>query len=306
MPTGPTAPDFDFPPLPLDAWQDSKETLHLFLQIIGKIRLRLHPKLNHWWHVALYPSPRGFTTGRVPYGGLEFEILFDMIDHRVAVQTSVGGVGGFAVPGLSVAAFYRTLLATLSDLGIAVHILAHPYDHKSKVPFAEDTVERRYDPEYVARFWRIASQIASILEEVRGRFLGKATPVHLFWHSFDLAYTRFSGRSAPPLRGRNPSDREAYSHEVISVGFWAGDDRLREPAFYAYAYPEPEGLADHPLTPDAARWVDQGGSSMAILTYDAMRSLPAPRAGLLDFAESTYRAAATLGRWPTAELDVSG
>lgn len=295
-------PPLDLPALPLADWQDSKETLHLFLQIVGKIRMTLHPKLNHWWHVTLYPVPRGFTTGRIPYGGREIEILFDVIDHELRIMDSTGAVESFAVSGLSVADFYEQTLAALGRLGVAVQILAKPYDHKSKTPFAEDRAHAGYDGESVRRFQRIVSEVASVFEVFRGRFVGKSTPVHLYWHSFDLALTRFSGRAAPPMEGGTRADKEAYSHEVISFGFWAGDDQTPAPAFYSYTYPEPKGLRDAALSPAEAIWADRNGSALAVYGYDDFRQAPDPRAALLSFMESAYQAGAARAGWPVAEL----
>ena len=293
---------FDWPALPYDDWKDSKETLHLFLQIIGKIRLKAHPKLNHWWHVTLYPSPRGLTTGRIPYGGRGFEILFDMHDHDLRVSADDGRVERFSVPGLSVADFYRETIAALARLDIVVPIVPVPYENASKIPFADDHVHKTYDAAVVHRFWQILTQVASVFEVFRGRFAGKQTPAHLFWHSFDLAVTRFSGRAAPPLEGGTASDREAYSHEVVSVGFWSGDDSVQEPAFYAYAYPEPAGLADTALRPAAAGWADRGGTALALYRYDDMRRSADPAAALLDFLQSAYDAGAGRAGWPIADL----
>ncbi|MEM8784526.1 MAG: DUF5996 family protein [Pseudomonadota bacterium] len=293
---------FEFPAMPYEDWKDSKETLHLFCQIVGKVRLKLHPKLNHWWHVTLYPSSRGFSTGKIPYGGNDLQIDFDLIDHCLILRTCGGGLRSFDLPGLSVSAFYGLVMSALEELQVPVRILARPYDHPSKIPFAEDHAPRAYDKAAIHRYWRVTSQIGSIFEVFRAGFVGKATPVHLFWHSFDLAYTRFSGRPAPRLQGRNPSDEEAYSHEVISVGFWAGDDTVREPAFYAYAYPDPEGLADTPIEPGPAVWNTAGGTAMGFLRYEDFRVLDDPQAGLLAFCESAYANAARLANWPDGLL----
>lgn len=290
------------PPLPYGDWVDTKETLHLFTQILGKIRLKAHPKLNHWWHVTLYPSPRGLTTGRIPYGDGSFEILFDMIDHRIAITTSDGDAQGFDVPGKSVAQFYDATMGALDALGINVPILAEPYENKSTIPFARDTVHAAYDTEAVQRYWQVISAATTIMDIFRGRFAGKSTPVHLFWHSFDLVLTRFSGRATPLKDARTQSDREAYSHEVISFGFWPGDDTAPAPAFYAYAYPEPAGLADEPLRPDGAQWVDKNGGAMAILPYDAMRTANDPASALIAFMESAYLAGATRADWDVEGL----
>lgn len=295
-------PAFDLPPLPLEDWEDTKETLHLFLQIVGKIRLKTHPKLNHWWHVTLYPSSHGVTTRRIPYGGADFEVSFDFLEHTLTVARCDGKECSFALPGLSVADFYDKVFAALTELGIDVRIHAVPYDRPYTTPFAKDTEHRTYDSDKVHAYWRALTQIASVFEEFRGRFLGKSTPVHLFWHSFDLALTRFSGKKAPPLQGGSKADREAYSHEVISFGWWAGDDKVREAAFYAYTAPEPTDIQSMPLEPAAALWNDVGGSHMAFLPYDAVRTSPDPRATLLAFLESAYQAGAQKADWPIDEF----
>lgn len=297
MPT----PAYDFPPLPLDAWADSKETLHLMCQIVGKVRLALHPKQNHWWHVTLYVDTRGLTTRPIPYGGALVEIAFDLLDHTLVVSTSAGERRSIPLAGLSVAAFYERLRDALGELGVEAHILARPYDHASKTPFPEDHAHAAYDGDAVTRYWHALRQINAVFEVFRGRFVGKATPVHLFWHSFDLAYTRFSGKAAP-MEGGTRADREAYSHEVISFGFWAGDDSMPAPAFYGYAYPEPAGLRDEKLAPDAARWAEQRGGSMALLMYDDLRRAADPNGTLLAFLESAYQGAARRAGWPVAEL----
>lgn len=295
-------PPFKFEPLPLEAWEDTKKTLHLFCQIVGKIRLRAHPRLNHWWHVPLYVSSRGLTTRAVPYGGADFEIELDLIDHVLEVSKTTGETRSLPLDGLSVARFYEAVVRSLAELGIHIPILARPYEHESKIPFAEDDEHKSYDKEFVGRYWRTLVQIDSIFKTFSGRFVGKQTPVHLYWHSFDLAQTRFSGRRAPPMEGGTPSDREAYSHEVISFGFWPGDDKLREPAFYSYTYPEPDGLADEPLTPAGASWVGETGGLMALLKYQDLVTAADPEDILLGFCESAYQAGARRAGWPVSDL----
>ena len=293
------------PPLPLEAWEETKETLHRFVQIVGKVRLTTAPRRNHWWHVPLYVTTRGLTTSAIPYGGRAFAIDFDFVDHRLVITTSGGTVEGFALAdGLSVARFYQDLFARLRALGIEVAIRARPYELTPDLPFAEDQAHAAYDPVFVARWWRVLLQMAGIFEEFGGRFVGKSSPVHLFWHSFDLALTRFSGRRAPERAGVDPVTREAYSHEVISFGFWPGDARVRAPAFYSYTAPEPPGLTEQPLTPTAASWSDTGRGSLALLMYDDLRRLPAPRAALLEFLESAYRAGARTASWDEAAFAV--
>lgn len=290
-----------FPSLAYESWVESKETLHLFLQIIGKVRLKAHPKLNHWWHVTLYPAARGLTTGRIPYGEGSFEIFFDMLDHVVRITRHDGRDIRFDAPGKTVAAFHRALFEALKTLDVHVEILGRPYENKSTMAFAKDDRPRAYDIEAVSRYLQAICSIASVFEVFRGRFVGKQTPVQLFWHSFDLVVTRFSGR-AYPLEGGTQSDKEAYSHEVISVGFWPGDDSFPTAAFYGYAYPEPEDLKTSPLAPAEALWVDKNGAAMAILDYEDMRQSADPAAALLSFIESLYQGAASKADWPIAEL----
>ena len=288
-----------FPRMPLDDWRATKNTLHLYAQIVGKIRLRTHPRINHWWHVTLYVSPRGLTTRSIPYGSGNFEIEFDFKDHELKMRTSDGRSEDFALyDGLAVADFYASVFANLAKLGIKPEIKAVPYEAPSITPFAEDHENKSYDKEYVERFHQILVAVDDIFEEFRGRFTGKSTPVHLFWHSFDLALTRFSGKPAPPMPEANMVTREAYSHEVISFGFWFGDDKeggVPAPAFYSYTAPAPAGLKDEPLRPDSAFWAPDGG--MALLMYDDVRSKENARELILDFLESGYQAGATRAGW---------
>jgi hypothetical protein len=290
-----------FPSLPLENWRPTKNTLHLYLQIVGKIRLKLFPRINHWWHVALYVSPRGITTRPIPYGAGSFEIEFDFCDHVLRIKCDTGDSREFPLrDGLSVAEFYRQVFENLAALGIDVKIRAIPYEAPSKIPFAEDTENMSYDKEYIERFHRILVSVNNIFEEFRGRFTGKSTPVHLFWHSFDLALTRFSGKPAKMREGAGMVEAEAYSHEVISFGFWAGDDKVPAPAFYSYAAPEPAGLADEKLGPDSARWNEANGSHMAVLMYDDIRGSDSPREKVLEFLESAYQAGAKRAGWDIA------
>lgn len=282
-------------------WVDTRDTLHLMLQIIGKIRMSAHPKLNHWWHVTLYPDVRGLSTGRIPYRDSGFDIHFDLLDHRVSITRNDGQYRSFDPAGLSIADFYWQLFDALDALDIAVDIYPVPFDNKSTVPFDQDNAERAYDREAVHQYWSVLCAISGVFEQYRAGFLGKQTPVHLFWHSFDLAVTRFSGR-AHPLETERQSDREAYSHEVISIGFWPGDDTFPEAAFYGYAYPDPAGLADTTLAPSTAQWVDQNGSAMAILRYDDWRTSTQPDHDLLAFLQSVYANSAELAEWPVNEL----
>ena len=287
-----------FPEMPLDAWRPTKNTLHLFLQIVGKIRLKAHPRINHWWHVPLYVTPRGVSTRTIPYAGGSFEIEFDFKDHELKMRTSDGRVEDFALyDGLTVADFHASVFANLAKLGVHTEIKAIPYEAPSKIPFADDHENKSYDKEYVERLHQILVAVDDIFEEFRGRFTGKSTPVHLFWHSFDLALTRFSGNPAPAIDGANMVTREAYSHEVISFGFWFGDDKensVAAPAFYSYTAPAPIGLAEEPLSPDTAFWTPDG---MALLMYANVRNAESPREMVLDFLESAYQAGAKRASW---------
>jgi len=290
--------------MPLDAWRPTKNTLHLYLQIVGKVRLALHPRVNHWWHVAFYVSARGLTTGRIPYEGGNFEIEFDFHAHKLEIRTGKGSVEDFALyDGLTVADFYSSVFANLAKLGIHTQIWAVPYEAPSTTPFAQDTGNHFYDKEYIERFHQVLSSVDCILQEFRGRFTGKSTPVHVFWHSFDIALTRFSGRPAPPMPDANMVTREAYSHEVISFGFWFGDDKpnsVAAPAFYSYTAPKPDGLENEPLKPEKAFWTPDG--AMALLMYDNIREQPDAREQVLDFLESAYQAGCKRANWAVSEL----
>ncbi len=291
-----------FPPLPLEDWKPTKNTLHLYLQIVGKIRLKLFPRLNHWWHVPFYVSTRGLTTRPIPYHHGNFEIEFDFIEHELKIICHGGEQKSFALEdGLTVADFYKKLFENLHALGIEAEIWAVPYETPSRIPFAEDQTNKSYDKEYVARFHRILVSLNQIFEEFRGRFIGKSTPVHLFWHSFDLALTRFSGKKVEPREGAGMVEREAYSHEVISFGFWAGDDNVTAPAFYSYTAPEPKNLMDKPLKPDTAFW-DNTKGAMALLMYDDARNSDNPAETILEFLESAYQAGAKTADWDTEKF----
>jgi hypothetical protein len=291
-----------FPPLPLGEWRATKNTLHLYLQIVGKIRLSLFPRLNHWWHVPFYVSTRGLTTRPIPYASGNFEIEFDFIEHALKISTNQGERREFALAdGLTVADFYQKVFENLAALGIEAKIRAVPYEAPSKTPFAEDTENKSYDKEYVERFRRILVSVDAVFEEFRGRFTGKSTPVHLFWHSFDLALTRFSGKPAPVREEAGTVEREAYSHEVISFGFWAGDDNVPAPAFYSYTAPEPAGLTEEKLKPGAAIWNTDKGA-MALLMYDEARNATRPRETILEFLESAYQAGAKRAGWNVEEF----
>ena len=294
-----------FPPLPYLPWARSKLTLHLFLQIVGKLRLALTHEKAHWWNVTLHPTACGLSTGPIAYGGSILDIEFDFLQHLLRIRTSRGGQAEFHLKDTSVAAFYNRLFAELKSLGVEAKILARPFDNVGELPFAKDHDNAHYDPEAVARYWRALIQAHNLLYEFSARFSGKATPVHFFWHSMDIAYTRFSGRKAdPPLPGdARVSDRNAYSHEVISFGFWPGDPKFGEAAFYAYAFPSPAGLAERRLEPASAEWVEQNGAPLAILRYDDVRGSSDPRRSVLDFCESVYQHAAELAGWERDELN---
>lgn len=296
-----------WPQLPFEPWRASKITLHLFCQIVGKVRLALQPKMSHWWHVTLYLSPRGLTTGAMPHGDRTCELELDLTAHTLELSVSDGRRRSFPLAGQSVASFHAELMGNLRDLGLPVAIVGKPFDPErveSDVPFAEDHAHADYDPEAVHRFWRVLSLIEPVFQEFRGWFLGKVSPVHFFWHSLDLAVTRFSGRSAPAADGADPVTREAYSHEVISSGFWAGDANVPFPAFYTYAAPEPAGLAEEPLAPAAAWWERlDGGTHMGMLRYDDLLATPEPRRALLDFLGSSYRAGARRAGWDQGALE---
>lgn len=296
----------NLPPLPLEEWEETKDTFHLYVQIVGKIRLASTPPRNHWWHCPLYVSARGLTTRRMHHDGLSFEIELDLIEHQLVARNDRGEEASFRLRnGLSVARFHDELLTRLEELGIHPSIKAEPYGLPTTTPFAEDTEHASYDPEYVGRFWRILSEVEWILEEFAGWFRGKSSPVHLFWHSLDLAVTRFSGRRLPEALGGDPVSREAYTDEVISFGFWPGDAKVPRPAFYSYTAPEPPGLTEQPLAPEEAFWAETGSSHQARLWYDDVRAAASPRAALLSFLQSAYEAGATVARWNIEELSSS-
>lgn len=293
----------DLPPLPLEAWRPTKDTLHLYAQVVGKVRLATTPLRNHWWNVPLYVDVRGLTTRRLHHGDTTFGIDFDFIDHELRVRTDRGTIEGFALhDGLSVAEFHDRLMALLRDVGVEVAIRAEPFGVPMTTPFAEDREHAAYDADAVARWWRIAGWADRVLEGFSGWFCGKTSPVHLYWHSFDLAVTRFSGRRAPALPEADPVTREAYADEVISFGFWAGDHQIAEPAFYSYTAPEPAGLAEAPLEPAEAFWAPAGAGHMALLRYEDVRASADPQETLLRFLRSAYRAGAAAAGWDETGL----
>jgi hypothetical protein len=289
-----------FPPLPLAEWEETKETLHRYVQIVGKVRLEYSPFRNHWWHVPLYVSTRGLTTGPIPYGHITFEISFDLLENRLVVSTSEGEGFAFVLDDLPVAKFYGRLFDGLRSLGLEIRINPKPFDLGDEQTLAENTFHRVCDREHVRRYRRVLVQVDQVFKEFAGRFNGKTSPVQLYWHSFDLAVTRFSGRRAPEREGADKVTREAYSHEVVSFGFWPGDKDVRSPAFYSYTAPEPDGLTAQPLLPQAAFWAPEGG--MALLMYDDLRKTASPKETLLDFLESAYLAGARTAGWDVEEF----
>jgi hypothetical protein len=305
---GPVAGNDAWPPLPLEAWSETLAGLHLRLQIIGKVRLTCSPWWNHSWHATTYLTARGLTTSPIPYGERSFEIELDLHDHEVRVASSDPREAAVALEPQSIAAFHQRLMEALADLGLEVRIHARPNELEEAIPFHQDLVERPYDRDAVHRFWRVLVQADRVFKAFRSRFIGKCSPVHLFWGAADLAVTRFSGRPAPEHPGGIPNlpdwvTREAYSHEVSSCGFWAGGGAVPYPAFYSYAYPEPPGFGQAPVAPAEAFYSEE--LRELILPYDAVRSSPSPDATLLEFLESSYQAAADLGVWDRQALERS-
>jgi hypothetical protein len=271
----------------------------MWTQIVGKIRMTLSPKLNHWWHTTLYVNARGLTTSPIPYGGGVFEIQFDFIRHEIEILTSDGQRESFALAPEAVAVFYDRLMAALRSLSIGVAIDTKPQEVPNPIRFEQDYQHASYDRDFAHRWWRALLSSSIVMGEFRSRFVGKCSPVHFFWGSFDLACTRFSGRAAPSRKGIISS--EGYSHEVISAGFWPGGGAIQGAAYYAYAAPQPAGMADEPALPAAAFWSKE--LSEFILMYDDVRRGPSPRDALLDFLESTYAAGAKLAKWDRASLE---
>jgi hypothetical protein len=290
-----------WPPLPLSEWQDTCDTLHMWTQIVGKTRLALAPLVNHWWNVPLYVTPRGLTTSAVPYGDNTFEAEFDFIAHRLRLCNCDGDEHDIALYPRSVADFYAEYMSHLRSLGIEVNINTMPSEFADPIRFEQDRKHASYDKDSVERFHRILIGSDRLFQQFRSRFIGKSSPVHFFWGSFDLAVTRFSGKPAPQRAGADAITREAYSHEVISCGFWPGDARFPQPAFYAYAAPSPAGLDKVPVRPQAAYWDTTLGEFL--LKYDDVRTATSPDEAVLDFCESTYEAAANLAGWDRDSLE---
>jgi len=291
------------PELPLDGWRPTKETLHRYAQIVGKIRLEHAPYGNHWWHAPLHVTPRGMRAAHMFGGDRSFEIEFDLAGHAVEIVTSAGDRASVALrDGLSVAAFYGELTSALAGVGVEVDLAnPRPFDLGDERPFAEDTEHAAYDAEAIERFHRIILWVDYVFRVFSGRFSGKSSPVHLFWHGFDLAVTRFSGRRVDLPTEVNMLTREGYSHEVISFGFWPGDAKVPAPAFYSYTAPAPDGLSDHPVRPPEASW---GPGGMALLPYEAVRTSGTPEDTLLAFLESAYQAGATAANWDIPALTI--
>src|SRR5437773_4094086 len=295
-----------WPELNYADWKETCATLHMWTQIVGKIRLTLTPWTNHSWHVTLYVTSRGLTTSPIPHSVSTFEIQFDFINHQLLVDKSDGARRKLELKPQSVADFYRTLMRTLEDLDLPVTINTMPNEIENPVPLDQDEEHHSYDPEYANRFWRVLVQVDRVFKEFRARFCGKCSPVHFFWGAPDLAVTRFSGRLAPPHPGGFPHmpdavTREAYSQEVSSLGFWPGADAMPQAIFYSYAYPEPKGFSEAKAKPDAASYNSQFHEF--VLPYDAVRTSKSPDDAILDFAQSTYDAASQLGNWDRAALE---
>ena len=298
-----------WPALPFAEWRATAETLHMWTQIVGKVRLSLTPWINHSWHVTLYLTARGLTTSPIPHGLQTFELRFDFLDHHLRILKSDGGQRLIELRPQSVAEFYRAVMDGLAELDLPVKIDRLPNEIADPIAFDEDETHGAYDPEYANRFWRVLAQSARVFQKFRAGFCGKCSPVHFFWGSFDLAVTRFSGRPAPPHPGGVPHlpdvvAREAYAQEVSSLGFWPGNAANPTPVYYSYAYPEPPGFAEAQVRPNKASYLS--ALHEFILPYDAVRTAAAPDDALLEFAESTYDAASLLGKWDRAALDEAG
>lgn len=290
-----------WPALPLEEWEDTRATLHMWTQIVGKVRLAQTPLVNHWWNVPLYVSARGLTTTAMPHGSTFFEMEFDFIDHNLAIKCSDGATRAIKLSPKSVATFYQETMAALDDLGLTVHIWKMPVEISNPIPFDQDHQHASYDPVYANRCWQILRHADRIMQDFRARFIGKCSPVHFFWGSFDLAVTRFSGRLAPPKPDADSITREAYSHEVISHGWWPGQGPLGKPSFYSYTAPAPDGLAEARIAPDKAFYSKDMGEFLFL--YDDVRSADDPDDALMTFLQSTYEAGANLAGWPRNELE---
>jgi len=293
-----------WPELPYEQWAPTKRTFHRYAQIVGKVRMALTPPRNHWWHVTLFVTARGLSTGPMPYGDRDVTVDFDLLEHQLLVSSSDGRQASFPLAHRPACAdFYSDFFGALARVGVSVDIHPEPFDLGDSPALHVDRVNASYDPDAVERYWRILASTQRVLDRLGGGFLGKASPVHLFWHSFDLAHARYSGRRAPQAEGTDRISAEAYSHEVIAFGFWPGDDRTNPfPAFYSYTAPEPDGLAERPLGVAQAEWQDTGSGSLAVLLYDAVRTAPDPAETLLRFFEAGYLAGAESAGWDLQAL----
>jgi Family of unknown function (DUF5996) len=287
--------------LPLESWKDTLATLHMWTQVVGKVRLKLCPVVNHWWNVPFYLTARGMTTSAMPYERGLIEVRFDFIEHKLFLETSEGRILSLTLRPQSVAEFYKKFMSALAELGVVVKIWTLPCELPDPIPFEQDHLHAAYDPEAVNRFWHILAWVDQVFKEFRKGFLGKVSPVHFFWGSFDLAVTRFSGRVAPERPGADSITREAYSHEVSSAGFWPGGGGIMAPAFYSYAAPEPPGFAQHRIGPQAAVYHPQ--LKEFLLGYDDVRNAKSPKNTLMEFLQSTYDAAADCANWDRKALE---
>ncbi len=293
-------PENSWPELPFESWKDTYATLHMWTQIVGKVRLALAPHVNHWWQVPLYVNSCGLTSSAIPYAERTFEVQFDFAEHQLTIMVSDGKTKSMPLRPQSVATFYAEFMSALRSLGIEIRIWPMPVEIPDPVRFDRDEQHASYDRIYVERFWKILVLVDGVLKKFRSGFIGKHSPVHFFWGSFDLASTRFSGRRAPERPGADPITREAYSHEVISAGFWPGGGEVKGAAFYAYAAPEPDGFKTAAVRPAKAFYSPLGEF---LLMYDDVRQSANPEQALLEFLQSTYEAGANLGAWPRAELE---
>ena len=298
-----------WPDLPLAAWSDTCDTLHLWTQIVGKMRIALTPLINHWWNATFLVTGRGLAAPAMPYAGRALDVIFDFVNHRLIIETSDGGVESIALKAMAVADFYNEFMQRLQRLGIGIHIRTMPSEIENAIPFNQDRIHAQYDPVYAQKFWLALLQANRVMNEFRARFIGKASPVHFFWGSFDLAVTRFSGRTAPPPTGAAPHVArwviaESYSHEVSSCGFWPGNGGYGRAAFFVYAYPEPAGYGDTRLATAEAFYDHELGQF--ILPYDVVRQSGNPDKLLLGFLQETYAAAAELAKWDRNRLERAG
>ena len=297
--------DGSWPALPLEAWRETCDTLHMWTQIVGKVRMGLTPLVNHWWNVTLYVTSRGLTTGAMPCGDGDLEIAFDFLDHNLVITSSDDRRKQLPLIPRSVADFYGEFMASLKSMGADVRIWPTPVEVSDPIPFPQDRRHAAYDSQYVCHFWRILLLTQQVFQDFRAQFIGKCSPVHFFWGSFDLAVTRFSGRRAPERPGADQITREAYSHECISHGFWPGGssfgNEVPEPIYYSYTAPEPPGIRDQPIRPSGARFDPR--LSEFVLPYDAVRQAPSPRRMLMDFLKDTYAAGANCANWNRPDLE---